>query len=110
MPRPKVEEPSPSPILPPDSLCAATFEVWRFIDAKYIWKAYVAEYLAPLFKTLDAAQCLLDTEGPTILDRFQQRKPNPAAKVARDLRREILDFADRNLERRQHPGHELMRW
>ena len=88
----------------------ATIELWRYVDSQFVFAAHVAAYLTPLFKTLDAAQRSVDSDGAVILDRFSQKKPNPAMKAARDLRREILDFCERNLQRRERPGDPFWRW
>lgn len=72
-------------------------------DAKRLWRTLTAEYgiedaggLAILTAGLEAydrareAKALLDAEGPVVVDRWQQRKPHPAAAIERDSRAQWL--------------------
>lgn len=72
-------------------------------EAKCLWRALIKEYtlddvagLAILTAGLESydraqtAKALLDAEGPTVKDRWGQRKAHPAASIERDSRAAFL--------------------
>jgi P27 family predicted phage terminase small subunit len=72
-------------------------------EAKRLWRGLTKEYaiddmagLAILTAGLESydraqtAKALLDIEGPTVTDRWKQRKAHPAASIERDSRAAFL--------------------
>lgn len=97
MPRSKFALPPPIP--PPEGLGKEALALWDLFDAEYRLTEASATVLRARLSVLDALEKQLDAEGRIVLDRFEQRRPHPAVKVARDARRDLLEFA-RTLQRK----------
>ena len=78
----------------PPGLTPAAQEVWRAIDEAYAVQdasgQLLLEAVVRSFDTMRAAAAELARDGLTIADKFGQRKPHPAAAVARDARAGLL--------------------
>lgn len=81
-------------LTPPDHLGEAGRDLWRAVATEY-----AVQDAAGLALLASAAECAdrvaqareqIERDGLTVLDRFGQRKPHPAAAIERDARAGML--------------------
>src|SRR5262245_43765226 len=79
---------------PPRGLPAVAREWWHRMVKEYgiadEGGLTLLEMAARAYARMEAARRQLDKDGPTVLDRFGQRKQHPAAAVERDARTGML--------------------
>ena len=75
---------------PPKHLSPAAKRLWRSLTAEFVItdSAGLAILTAGLesYDRAASAKVLLDRDGPTVMDRWDQQKAHPAASVERDSR------------------------
>lgn len=83
---------SPEPE-PPASLSPESQAFWRTIGADHEIDANAATVLGCRLAAIDNLETQIASEGILLVDRFGQKKTSPLAKLVRDARRDLLDFA-----------------
>ncbi len=79
---------------PPDSLSTAAKKWWRAIQSEFAIAdpggLLVLTTALEAYDRMVEAKALIDEQGLTVLDRFEQRKPHPAVVIERDCRGQML--------------------